>query len=213
MTADGKARARWFDRFFEPTTDFYELLNHQADKTLEGVEALAAWLLTDGHERCNRVKDLETEADGLKIDLERKLVESFVTPFDREDIFQLSTSLDEVINNSKAIVREMEAFEVPTDAPAIRLLSELLVDGTTCLRNSIRNLKGDLREAQVQALLARKAENRFVKAYRIAMQDLLQLDNFKTIMRFKEVYKQMIIGSERIDRVGELLLHIIVKLS
>ncbi|MBY0358671.1 MAG: DUF47 family protein [Candidatus Obscuribacterales bacterium] len=208
-----KRRFFGFSSIFEPTVDFYALLTRQAEKTLEGVEALAVWLDENKEEQAQKIKDLEKEADVLKIDLERKLVESFVTPFDREDIFELSASLDEVINSAKAIAREVEAFDVSPQGTAVHDMAFLLVEGTVFLRNSIKNLRHDLKEASNQALLARKSENRFTKTYRQAIRDLLKLDDFKTIMRIKEVYKAMLAGAERIDTVGEKLLHTIVKMS
>jgi uncharacterized protein len=214
MTAERKAAKNWFGRIFEPTIDFYVLLIGQADKTLEGVKAMHDWLLEGGFHRCQHVRDLEDEADALKMDLEKKLVDSFVTPFDREDIFELSATLDEVINASKAIVREVEAFEVlPEQNPELLDMADLLVQGTKNLRDSIANLRNDLKESASQALQARKAENKFAKLYRRSMQTLLQNDDVKTILRVKEVYRQMMTASERIDRVGEKLQHAIVKMS
>lgn len=172
------------------------------------------WLMAGGDVRCQNVRDLEEEADDLKFDLEKKLVDSFVTPFDREDIFEVSATLDEVINAAKAIVREVEAFEVsPQRNPELLDMAELLVQGTKNLRDGIASLRTDLKEAATQALMARKAENKLAKVYRRCMQDLLHQDDIKLILRVTEVYRQMLQASERIDRVGEKLLHVIVKMS
>lgn len=214
MTAEKRSSNLWFGRIFEPTIDFYALLINQADKTLEGMQAMHDWLLDGAFHRCQKVRDLEDAADGLKIDLEKKLVDSFITPFDREDIFEVSATLDEVINGAKSIVREVEAFEVlPQQNPELLDMADLLVQGTRNLKESIAALRTDLKEAATQALLARKAENKFAKLYRRSMQELLQQDDVKTILRVKEVYRQMLTASERIDRVGEKLLHVVVKMS
>lgn len=213
MVAEKKTHLNWFSGIFEPTVDFFDLLNKQADKTLEGMQALATWLKEDGAERCQSVRDLERQADDLKMDLESKLVSSFVTPFDREDIYELSSSMDEVINSAKAVVREMEAMNVSPQGTRLLEMADMLVDGTLLVRNSIHALRKDLREASEQALQVRKTDSRFGKIYRPAMNELLELDDFKTIFRVKEVYRVMVVGSERIDRVGETLLHAIVKMS
>lgn len=216
MTA-GEKRAQplhWFSGIFEPTVDFYELLNKQAEKTLEGMKALSDWLKEENpDERCQTVRDLEREADEMKMNVERQLVSSFVTPFDREDIYELSASLDEVINTAKAVVREMDAFNVSASGTKLAEMADILVEGATCLRDGIFALRKNLREASNQALQARKIDTRSAKVYRQAVRDLLQLDDFKTIMRQKEVYKVLLTGAERIDKVGENLLHAIVKMS
>lgn len=213
MTAEKKKPFNLFGSFFEPTTDFYALLNKQIDKTMEGMQALHEWIKEGGAERCQLVRDLEREADEMKMDLERKLVISFVTPFDREDIFELSASMDEVINAAKAVVREMEALNVVTNGTKLLEMSDILIDGTLSLQNSFRSLKKDLREASTEALKARKTDTKFGKVYRPAMRDLLESDDFKKIFRVREVYKAMLLAAERIDQVGEKLLHAIVKMS
>jgi len=213
MAAEKRAHLHWFSGIFEPTVDFFALLNQQADKTLEGVQALSKWLKEDGRTRCQIVRDLEKEADQMKLDLEKKLVKSFVTPFDREDIYELSTTMDEVINSAKAVVREMEAMEIISEGTHLVELADVLVEGTTCVRNSIHALRKDLRSAGDEAIQSRKTDTRAAKIYRLAIQELLREDDFKKIFRVKEVYKVMMEGAERIDRVGETLLHAIVKMS
>lgn len=213
MVAEKKTHLHWFSGIFEPTVDFFELLNKQADKTHEGMQALAKWLKEDGDERGQSVRDLEREADDLKMDLERKLVSSFVTPFDREDIFELSWTMDEVINSAKGVVREMEAMSVSAQGTRLVEMAEMLVEGTQLMKNSVHALKKDLREAGMQALQVRKTDSRFGKIYRPAVNELLEHHDFKTVFRVKEVYRVMLEAADRIDRVGETLLHTILKMS
>lgn len=213
MVGQKKTHLHWFSGIFEPTVDFFALLNQQADKTLEGVTALSKWLKEDGSERCQAVRDLEREADDIKMNVTRQLVSCFVTPFDREDIYELSANLDEVINSSKAVVREMEALSIKSDGTKLAEMSDILVEGCSSLQKSIRYLRTDLKLAAQEALASRKVDTRIGKVYRLAMADLLETDDIKQILRVKEVYKVMLDGAVRIDKVGERLLHAIVKMS
>ncbi len=213
MGAPDKRKGWWPAGVFEPPTDFYALLDAHATKVLEGMEALLSWLDTGAEERCERVRHLEKEADELKMNLERKLVQSFVTPFDREEIYDLSARLDEVINAAKSIVREMEALEVSPGDSFMRPMAELLLEGTRCLQLSFRALRSNPREASEQAFLARKSENRLAKVYRQAMRQLFQQDDLKKILKTREVYRYMMMAAEKIDTVAEKLLHVIIKTS
>jgi hypothetical protein len=218
MSSEGAiVRPKWlFGRLLDPQHDFYGMLNKHAAKTLEGVRALAEWIMDQDCEgRCQTVRDLEDEADTLKYDIGKKLTESFITPFDREDIYDLSMKLDEVINSAKSVAREIEAFDVrPSDrAEALKELASIVVEGTQCLVLSLAALKHDLKEAFAQAMLARKAENRLTKAYRQAVRELLQEDDVKAIMRIKEVYKSLLNAGEKIDLAADKLLHAIIKMS
>jgi uncharacterized protein Yka (UPF0111/DUF47 family) len=216
MGSEGGIRPRWlWGSIFEPATDFYDLLNQHAKKVLEGMEALHDWVSTDNRdERCQRVRDLENEADVLKLEMGKKLFDSFVTPFDREDIFELINRMDEVINAAKSTVREIEAYNIdPIMAPYVTEMIIILVEGTTNLVNSIGHLKDKLSECSTEAVLARKAENRFTKAYRQSMTELLRQDDIKSILRAREVYRSLAIIAERIDLVGERLQHAVIKMS
>ncbi len=209
-----KVKKRWQPpRVFSPPVDFYALLEAQAAKTLEGVLALHAWIEGGEESNCQRVRDLEKEADQLKMGLEKQLVESFVTPFDREDIYDLSARLDEVINGAKYVVREIEALELSLQDSNLRSMSEVLVEGTRCLHLSFANLKSNLKEASEQASLARKSETRFTKIYRQSIRQLFAVDDVIKILKTREVYRYMLQASEKVDLVGKKLLHIIVKIG
>ena len=111
------------------------------------------------------------------------------------------------------MVREIEALEVSPNDVFLRQMAEVLVEGTRCLQQSFAALRSNLREASDQAYLARKSENRFGKIYRQAMRQLFQLDDFKEVLRRREVYRYMLQTAEKIDFVGEKLLHVIIKIS
>lgn len=203
----------WFNRLFEPRFDFYVLLNTHAYKVLCGMEALEQWIQQGAEGRCQIVRDLERDADEIKLEIEKKLNESFVTPFDREDVYDLCAQLDEVVNGAKATCREIEAMEIKFQGQYIHEMVTTLVEGTRCLKHSFESLNVHPQEAANQAALARKSENRFQRTYRAAMHDLYQYDDFKIVLKTREVYRSLVTITERIDRVGEKLLHIIVKIS
>lgn len=206
-------KSSWLSRVFEPKTDFFALLNIQSATTLDGIIALDAWINEGTFDRCQKVRDLENDADEHKLELERKLVESFITPFDREDIHDLSIKLDEVINSAKTIVREIEALDFRSSDSYLKEMAATLVEGTRCLNQAFTHLQGNAVEASNQANLARKSEKRFAKIYRQAMKNLFTLDDFKTLLKTREVYTSMVSCATKIDIVGEKLMHVIVKTS
>lgn len=207
-----KIKTSWFSRLVGPENDFYSMLTEQAKITLAGVEALETWINEGAIERCQTVRDLEHKADNHKLRLEAMLVESLITPIDREDIYDLSHRLDEVINSAKRTVREMEALEVHAEGTALSKMAGTLVEGARCLLVSFTHLDSDLSEAANQAALARKADNKLEKIYRKTMPELFLLDDIKTIMKTAEVYRTMTTAGQNIDVVGEKLSHVIVKM-
>lgn len=207
-----KTKHSWLSRLVGPENDFYSMLTEQARITYEGMQALETWIDEGALERCQTVRDLEHKADNHKLRLEKMLVDSLITPIDREDIYDLSHRLDEVINCAKRTVREMEALEVRSEGTVLSKMASTLANGSQCLLASFSNLAADLSEAASQASLARKADSKLEKIYRKAMQELFTTDDVKTIMRTAEVYRTMTNAGQRIDVVGEKLSHVIVKM-
>ncbi len=206
----GHIKLTFLSRFKKPVS-FYDLLEQHAAKTLEGMQELEAWTETGDEIHKHRVPEIERQADALKLDLQLKLGATFITPFDREDIFDLSIKLDEVINGAKSIVREMEAMDVQPKNESLQQFCLILLEGARCLHNAFKTLKSDPKEAGNQAFLARKSENRFTKVYRQATHELFGTDDLKSILKTYEVYRNMLHTAERIDSLGEKLIHVIVK--
>jgi uncharacterized protein Yka (UPF0111/DUF47 family) len=208
-----KKKDSWLKHLFKPKVDFYLLLQQQAETTLSGMVALEHYMTNGEKEHSQKVRELEKFADGQKLALERKLNDSFVTPFDREDIYDVSVFMDEIINAAKATVRETEAMQLVPHDSLYKEMAGTLVEGTRAIHGSIHLLHINLPEAASHAQLARKSENRFNKSYREAMVNLYEKDDLKVILKTSEVLRAMLNGATRIDRVGEKLLHVIVKMS
>jgi uncharacterized protein Yka (UPF0111/DUF47 family) len=83
-----------FSAFFPSENDFESMLAHQSDLTVSGVQAFVSWLemcpLSNPHE----LDRIENEVAIMRHDMEDKLIQSFSTPFDRQDIYSISRQMD-----------------------------------------------------------------------------------------------------------------------
>jgi uncharacterized protein Yka (UPF0111/DUF47 family) len=176
------------------------------------MEELQKWLEAGASGRCETVRALEKEADQIGIEIEQKLVDTFITPIDREDIYDLSDRLDDVIDGAKMTVREVEALEIHEEDHHVKEIAAALVEGTRCLVNAVDALQSNLPLATEQATLARRSENRVTKLYRQAMRELFALDDLKKIQKTKELYNSFLEVGKRIEVAAVKLLHVIVKI-
>jgi uncharacterized protein Yka (UPF0111/DUF47 family) len=208
-----KKEPSWLSKLLEPKHDFYALLREQSQTTLSGMLALQSYLTTGSLENKQKVRDFESAADEQKLSLEKKLNDSFVTPFDREDIYDIAVFLDEIINAAKNTVREMDAMQVHPSDPAFIEMAEILVEGTRCINSSFHQLNRNHKEAYEFARLARKSENRLSKTYRMAMSELFAQEDVKLIFKTTEIYRSLLNAAVSINVLGEKLLHVIVKMS
>ena len=102
----------WLRQLFRssrPDGDFLLLLQQQSAKTLEGLRAFEAYSRDGDRQHAEVVVRAEAEEDELRRILIDELNRSFVTPFDREDIFALSRALDDVLDYAYSTVDEMES--------------------------------------------------------------------------------------------------------
>ena len=91
---------------------FLKLLHDQASLTLEGMDALNRYLVTLDPEASQLLTAKEKEADEARRIFIDELNRTFVTPIDREDLFALSRTIDDVIDYAYSTVSEMEILKV-----------------------------------------------------------------------------------------------------
>src|SRR5512134_1720692 len=146
-------------RFFKKREDvFHKLIEEQASLTLDGLKLLAKYLETHDSEIADQLSLKEKEADEVRRILIDELNRSFVTPFDREDIYALSRAVDDVIDYANTTVQEMRILKVqPCDALG-KLTDELAVAADEILK-AVERIKDHPNVANEHARRAKKAEN------------------------------------------------------
>jgi uncharacterized protein len=108
-------------RFRPADTTFYDLFTRSASHLVTGAELLAE-MLGEGNDReviAKKMRDAEHAADETTHDIVRRVNTTFVTPFDREDIYALASGLDDVMDFMEEAVDLTLLYEV------VRLPKEL----------------------------------------------------------------------------------------
>jgi uncharacterized protein len=103
-------------RFKPVDTAFYSLLTSSAAQLVDGA-ALLAEMLGDGNDRAGiaaRMREAEHQADETTHEIVRRVNSTFVTPFDREDIYALASGLDDVMDFMEEAVDLVLLYEVET---------------------------------------------------------------------------------------------------
>jgi uncharacterized protein len=102
---------------FKPVDNaFYELLTASATKIVEGADILAEMLGDDPDREgiASRMRDAEHQADEITHEIAKRVNSTFVTPFDREDIYALASGLDDVMDYMEEAVDLTVLYEVTT---------------------------------------------------------------------------------------------------
>lgn len=85
------------DRIFPPKYDFFAMLSEQAQMNAQGVNALFNWLMDASAIESSALRQELKAADDIRMELEKKLIDAFTTPFDRGDIYSISIGMNKVM--------------------------------------------------------------------------------------------------------------------
>ncbi len=121
---------RWFRYFLPKEERFFDLFARHAEVCVKGAEALQG-VLRGGEETavyCQRVNQFENDADGITREVLTAVRRTFITPFDRGDIKNLITSMDDAIDQMQQTAKAVMLFEVRTFEPPMREMGQLLVE-------------------------------------------------------------------------------------
>jgi predicted phosphate transport protein (TIGR00153 family) len=193
---------------------FHKLIEEQASITYEALRLLVKYLETSDPEVAEELSLKEKEADEVRRILIDELNRSFVTPFDREDIFALSRSIDDVVDYADSTVMEMVILKVkPT--PYMLRIAALLKDAAYEIWQGVQRLPKNPSVAIDHAQRAKALENRVEAVYREAVADLFSgpedLHHVVEMLKMREVYRHLSNAADRGDEAANIIADIIVK--
>ena len=127
---------RWFRAFLPKEERFFDLFARHAKAVEQGALALQG-MLQGGEETvvyCQRVHQFENEADNITREVLTAVRRTFITPFDRGDIKNLITAMDNAIDQMEQTSKAVVLFEVTSFEPPMREMGGLLVEcaGLVC---------------------------------------------------------------------------------
>lgn len=172
---------RWWQRLSPPTPDFHALLNQQCDLVAEGMAQLLAYMRTAEAAHADRVIELERQGDVLRVENMNLLHQTFITPFDREDIYRSIAAIDEIINYARTTVREMRGLNLSPD-DHMRAMAELLHEGVLSLQSGYAQLAKNPLLAEADAEATRKMEHVVEHTYRKALSELFDAKHYVTTL-------------------------------
>ena len=200
---------RWF---LPHSPDVLGALRAQAEITVEGMDALAAWAAGDAA-AADRVRECEHLADRRKRELRAALSEAFITPLEPEDLFELSRGLDLVMDTAKNTVREAEVMARTADAPMADLATALAA-GTHHLADALAALaRGDSAAASAAADAAHATQHSVEHTYRAAMSALVGVDDLHEVAARRELYRRLARSSDHLVDVAERVWYSLLKES
>jgi len=202
---------------FKPREDkFMRLLIEQAAKTVEGMELLEEFMESTDIEVAKRLVQVEKEADEVRRILIDELNRSFITPIDREDIFALSLTIDDIIDYANSTVDEMVMLEVESNSYLRRMVS-LVREAAYEIYMGVVRLQDHPNVASDHAVRAKALENRVETVYREALAELFHgptdIDHVMEMLKLREIYRHLSNAADRGDEAANVIGDIVVKMT
>ena len=202
-------------RFRPADTTFYDLFTQQASHLVAGA-ALLAEMLGEGNDReaiAQKMRDAEHEADESTHEIVRRVNRTFVTPFDREDIYSLSSGLDDIMDYMEEavdLVLLYEVGELPSElanqVEVIQRCAELTAEAMPRLKTM-----QDLEEYWIEV---NRLENAGDKSYRRIVAKLFggKYEALE-VLKLKDVVDSLEKAIDAFERVANIIEQIAVKES
>ncbi len=202
--------------FMKRQNTFYKLLHDQAKATLEGLEAFLSYVKNPTSEASAAVKMKEKEADEFRRILICELNKSFVTPIDREDIFSLSRSIDDVLDYAYSTVTEIEMLKVkPTNH--MERIATLLRDSANEILMAVDRIQDHPSVANEHAQRAKALENKIEDIYRESLAELFSgaedVKHVIKILKYREIYRHLSNAADRGDEAANVIAGIVMKIG
>lgn len=193
---------------------FVDRLVEQARLGVVGIEALNDYMRTGSDADAKRVHKAEQDADEVRRILMDEINRSFVTPFDREDIFALSRAIDDVLDYAYTTVEEMQILKVPP-CESLAKLAELLLIAATEIHLGTQRLLDHPNVANDHARRAKGAENRIERMYREAVASAFdsakEVQDVVAMLKLREICRHLANAGDRADEAANIISDIVVK--
>ncbi|GAB3137308.1 hypothetical protein GCM10027290_02810 [Micromonospora sonneratiae] len=188
------------------------LLVEQIDATLDGVSLAIG--VTSGHVEPARARalmsDVEHLGDSHRARLVPELSAALTTPIDREDLFRLSRSIDDVLDHLRDYVRETDLYGVRLDGDAVALLEQVNL-GLQDLRRAVNRILPRPQEVPEAALAAHKRAGQVRHRYGICLTVLLSGGVDAAVLKRRELLRRLDVVGLRLGEAADALADAMLK--
>ncbi len=193
---------------------FFDLFKNAAHNMIEGSRLLKDMMddFRNPIEKAKRIKDVEHIGDGITHEIARKLNLTFITPIDREDIHDLASALDDILDVVEAIADRFVLYKVAAPSePAIRL-ANVLYQASVEVGATV-DLLGKAHPAVTEwSVRVNSLENDADRISRDAISLLFEKETDPiAVIKWKEIYENFEAGTDRCEDVANILERIALK--
>jgi predicted phosphate transport protein (TIGR00153 family) len=195
-------------------SEFFELYAQASANAVEIARLLVDLLETfpqDGDVLIARIKEREHDGDRFTHEVVTLLNKTFVTPFDRDDMYRLAGAIDDVCDHVDEAADNLGSWGVERVPDKARAQADVILRATTELDEAVRRLEG-FKDSTQQLEALRELEDEGDALARDAVAELFaKVDDAKVIIRWKDIHERLEEAVDALENAADVLEAIVVK--
>jgi predicted phosphate transport protein (TIGR00153 family) len=201
-------------RFTPERREFFELFSRASSNAVD-IARLARELFerfpTDGAELIGRIKEHEHTGDNLTHEVVTLINKTFVTPFDRDDIYRLAGAIDDVCDYVDESADHLGSWGVSDVPPDARAMADVILRSTILLDEAVGRLEG-FKDSSRQIIELRALEDEGDRLFRDGVGALFRSGaDPLTVIRLKDIYEGLEEAIDACENAADVLEAIVVK--
>ena len=201
-------------RLIPRETKFFRMFRDVSQNLTEGASLLHDILKNpqDLPVRINRLQEIEHRGDDMTHDIIRMLNQTFITPFDREDIHALTSSLDDVLDYVNSAATRMKLYRITTPPPAAADLAGLIVKQSGELSKAVSLLEEEHQKVLDHCVVVNQLENEADRVSRQAIAELFEYEKDPIqLIKIKELYEVLETATDKAEDAANVLEAVVLK--
>jgi uncharacterized protein Yka (UPF0111/DUF47 family) len=206
-------------RLIPKTIRFFDMFARSAVNAAEGARILLDIVESgqDIERKARRLKDIEHAGDEITHEIFQALNVSFVTPLDREDIAELASALDDVVDWIEEASRRMRLYRLSTVPILAKQLARVIVDQTDQIVKAVPLLESSKNAAELENAtreihrLENEGDDLFAEVLEHMYDGVDDIPRLIDAMRWGDVYEVMENATDRAEHVAVVMRNVALK--
>ncbi len=201
-------------RLIPRDTKFFDIFAEMVSNLGDGARLLKQTLddFQDVENRVQKLKDIEHRGDDMTHSVLTKLNRTFITPLDREDIYRLASSLDDVLDFVYAAGVRLIMYKITSAPPAASQLAEIIVKQVDQLMNAVKRLEKKHDNVLEYCVEINRLENEADSVARSAIAALFEKEKDPiSLIKLKELYEVLEMATDKAEDAANVLEGVVLK--
>jgi predicted phosphate transport protein (TIGR00153 family) len=196
--------------------EFFDLFEEAGGNSVRAADLLDRMLRgfpDRGDDLARDILICEQDGDRITHDIIRRLNETFVTPIDREDIYELASALDDVVDYTEEVADYLILYKIEAPMEQAQRLAHVLLQCTRQIAEAMPRLRG-FKDISHYTVEVNRLENDGDRIVREAIASLFDngIDPM-VVIRWKDIYERLEAAIDATEHVANILENIVIKNS